>query len=155
MGIIVETSSVVLRIWVINHVKYLAKCLVYRKHSVIISVLWKKWILLAPCASVIPPRVPCTLRSLLHICWLFILLISFHMFVFICNFTSQAILVWLIRDQEGSAKKRAWITLEVEIKIDWASTRGVCGMPARQIPSNWKTQWEVHSFLWMDVQSLP
>lgn len=34
MGMTVELSSVVLRVLVVNHVRYLAKCLVHRRHSV-------------------------------------------------------------------------------------------------------------------------
>lgn len=82
MEIIVELISVILRILAINHVKYLAKCLAPVKLSVIIIILWKRGCVLPSCG--------CSVR----ICWLFIILISSQLFVFIYNFTLQDILVW-------------------------------------------------------------
>lgn len=35
----------------INHIKFLAKHLVPKKHLVVISVLWRGWILAAPCGT--------------------------------------------------------------------------------------------------------
>lgn len=100
--IVVEPSSL-LKILVRNHLKCPAKCLVPGKPSVVITLVFfggggaqqfivYRWYL---------PQ--CSVLSLLAIQSL----ISFHRFVFICNFTSQVILVWLVRDPEDGAKKRA------------------------------------------------